>query len=66
MVVYDSFIWEDGRELVKAYSDKNMYIRQDETGLLYAEATDPADMRRTYTETDIPIEEEDEADDESE
>ena len=66
MVVYDSFIWEDGRELVKAYSDKNMYIRQDETGLLYAEATDPAEAHRTYTETDIPIEEEDEADDESE
>lgn len=46
---------EDGWVLVKTYSDAGMMVRQDETGDLYAEAVDPEQAGRTYTETDIPI-----------
>lgn len=56
MVIYEEI---SGTDLVRAYSNNNMMIRQDETGVLYTEAIDPNYMGRTYTETDIPIEEED-------
>lgn len=41
--------------LIKTTSDAGMMIRQDETGILYAEAIDPVNVGRTYTETDIPV-----------
>lgn len=43
-----------GRAFVKQYSDQNVYIERD--GAKYAEAIDPADIERTYTETDELIE----------
>ena len=43
--------------LVKTFSDAGMMIRQDESGDLYAEAVDPEFTGRTYTETNIPIDE---------
>ena len=49
---------EGGWTLVKNYSDSGMMIRQDGTGDLYGEAIDPDFTNRTYTETDIPIDEE--------
>ena len=52
--------FEDSVDLVRTYSDAGMMIRQDETGNLYAEAIDPDYMGRTYTETDIPIQTEEE------
>lgn len=55
MVIYQEI---SGTDLVCAYSNNKMMIRQDETGNLYSEAIDPVYMNRTYTETDIPIEEE--------
>lgn len=46
---------EDGR--VHTYSDAGMYIRQNETDILYEDAVDiPGHF--TYTETDIPISDE--------
>ena len=45
-----------GKDFTKKYSDKNVYIRQDQTGILYAEAIDVEDAPYTYTETDIPVE----------
>lgn len=54
MVIYQEI---SGTDLVCAYSNSKMMIRQDETGNLYSEAIDPVYMNRTYTETDIPIEE---------
>lgn len=47
-------------DLVKTYSDAGMMIIQDETGIMYAEAVDPDYMNRTYTESDIPIEQKEE------
>lgn len=43
----------NGRALTRTYSDSGYYIQRD--GVQYAEAVDPADSGRTYTETDVPI-----------
>ena len=45
----------NGRTLVRTYSDANRMIKQDGTGAVYAEAYDPADSGRTYTETEEEI-----------
>ena len=47
---------EDGVNLFKNYSDKNFYIKQDQTGNEYSEAIDVENAPYTYTETDIPAE----------
>ena len=44
-------------DFVHTYSDAGMKIRQDGTGNLYDDALDPVGANRTYTETDIPIDE---------
>ena len=41
--------------LIRTCSDKSMKIRQIGTGVEYAEAIDPVDSGRTYTETATPI-----------
>lgn len=57
MIVQERFQQDpEGWVLVRTYSDAGMMIRQDETGDLYAEAIDPEFTHRTYTETDIPVE----------
>ena len=43
------------RMLIRTYSDANLMIKQDGTGAVYAEAYDPADSGRTYTETEEEI-----------
>lgn len=45
---------EDGVVLNRTYSDRGMKIERD--GDLYDEAIDPAELSRQYTETDEPIE----------
>jgi hypothetical protein len=45
-----------GRALIRTYADAGMLIERD--GARYAEAIDPAELGRTYTETDEPIYEE--------
>lgn len=48
---------EDGVNLYRTYTDKNVYIHQEQTGAEYAiEAIDVENAPYTYTETDIPIE----------
>ena len=44
----------DGVVLNRTYSDKGMMIERD--GIRYAEAIDPAELGRTYIETDEPVE----------
>lgn len=46
----------DGKEFVRTYSDSGMMIHGGIPEADYSEACDPADLGRTYTETDIPIE----------
>ena len=43
----------DGVVLNRTYSDCGMMIERD--GVRYEEAIDPAELNRTYTETDEPI-----------
>lgn len=43
---------------VYTYSDAGMKILQVETGIVYEDALDVPDSGYTYTETDIPIEDE--------
>lgn len=45
----------NGTEFIKTYSDQKLMIERD--GAVYSEAIDPVDSGRTYTETDIKIEE---------
>lgn len=49
-----------GVVFIYTYSDAGYKIRQDGTGALYDEAYDPVDTYRTYTETDIPIDDDEE------
>lgn len=44
----------NGKAFVKTYSDIGMKVERD--GIPYAEAIDPAEFGRVYTETDTPIE----------
>lgn len=46
----------NGRDFIRTYSDSGMMIHGGVPEGDYTEATDPADLGRTYTETDIPIE----------
>lgn len=42
----------DGVSLYRTYSDTKHYIKQVETGVIYAEAIDTEDKNYTYVETD--------------
>jgi hypothetical protein len=44
-------------KLVKHYSDKNVMLLQNETGVKYSDPIDVVPCRYTYTETDEVIEE---------
>lgn len=46
------------RDFVRTYSDSGMMIHGGVPEGDYTEATDPAELGRTYTETDIPIDDE--------
>ena len=47
---------EDRVKLYRTYSDENYKIRQNETGIIYDDAIDVEESQYTYTETDIPTE----------
>lgn len=44
--------------LIRHYSDKNLLLLQNETGIKYDEAIDVVPCKYTYTETNEPIEQE--------
>ena len=50
------------KQYVRTYSDAGMMIHGGVPEADYDEAVDPAELGRTYVETDIPIEGETEAD----
>ena len=59
MVIYEDYGTNGlGVELKRAYSDQGYLIERE--GVQYDEAVDPKSLNRQYTETDIPIEIEDE------
>lgn len=55
MIRTESFYIEE-KEFIRTYSDRGMMIHGGSPESDYSEATDPAELGRTYTETDIPIE----------
>ena len=44
------------QQFIHTYSDRGMMIHGGSPEADYSEALDPAELGRTYTETDIPIE----------
>lgn len=60
MAIIAEHPWNGNDDLICHFSDKNMKIRQEETGLLFFVAVDKYPCRYTYTETDEPIPEPDE------
>ena len=46
----------NGKQFIRTFSDKGMYIHGGSPEADYSEALDPAELGRTYTETDIPVE----------
>lgn len=48
----------DGVVLNRTYSDSGFMIERD--GVRYSEAIDPAELGRTYIETDEPVEQDEE------
>lgn len=55
MIITEHFTIND-KDFIRTYSDSGYMIHGGSPEGDYAEATDPADLNRTYTETDIPIE----------
>lgn len=53
MIVRENYMIND-KPFVRTYSDKGMMVERE--GVMYAEANDPAEFGREYTETDIPVE----------
>lgn len=51
-IVYEHFT-VNGRDFVRTYSDAGRYVVGGSPEDLYIEATDPADLNRTYIEGDI-------------
>jgi hypothetical protein len=45
-----------GKQFIRTYSDNGMMIHGGSPEADYSEALDPAELGRTYTETDIPVE----------
>lgn len=54
MIITETFKIGD-RDFIRTYSDRGMMVHGGEPEGDYEEACDPADLNRTYTETDIPI-----------
>ena len=44
------------RDFIRTYSDAGLMIHGGSPEGDYSEATDPAELNRTYTETNIPVE----------
>ncbi len=55
MIQTETIIIND-KQYVRTYSDRGMMIHGGVPEGDYDEAVDPAELGRTYTETDIPIE----------
>ena len=59
MVIYEDYGTNGiGAELAIAYSDQGMMIERE--GVLYESAVDPKVEHRVYTETDIPVDRDEE------
>lgn len=53
-MIVTEFMTINSKAFVRTYSDNGYMVERD--GIRYAEAIDPAEFCRVYTETDEPIE----------
>lgn len=56
MAIVTETITINDKQFIRTYSDAGFMVHGGSPEGDYAEACDPAEMNRTYTETDIPIE----------
>ena len=60
IITEDYMVREDGVELIRRYSDRNVMIENVNTGERFEDVVDPKDSGREYKETEIEIEAESE------
>ena len=65
MIVTETFEI-NGRQFVRTYSDRGLMIHGGVPEGDYSEACDPAEFGRTYTETDIPVDDDTTVEDKAE
>ena len=56
MAIVQEHFTLNGADFIRTYSDRGMMIHGGSPEGDYSEASEPASFGRTYTETDIPIE----------
>ncbi len=56
MAIVTETITINDKQFIRTYSDAGFMIHGGSPEGDYSEATDPVELNRTYTETDIPIE----------
>ena len=61
MAIVQEHFTVDEHDFIRTYSDAGMMIHGGSPEGDYSEACDPAELGRTYTETDIPIEDDTDA-----
>ena len=61
MAIVQEHFTVNERDFIRSYSDRGLLIHGGVPEGDYSEACDPAELGRTYTETDIPIEDDTEA-----
>ena len=61
MAIVQETFYIGERQFIKTYSDRGMLIHGGEPVGDYSEAIEPTEFGRTYTETNIPIEDDTEA-----
>ena len=55
MAIIQEHFMAGKRDFIRTYSDRNVMIHGGNPEGDYSEACDPAELNRTYTDTDIPI-----------
>lgn len=65
MIVQETYITQDGRRLIRRYSDLGVYIHGGNPVGDYEDSLDPENAAVTFEETDIPIESEEISDTEA-
>ncbi len=56
MAIVTETITINDKQFIRTYSDAGFMVHGGSPEGDYSEATDPAELNRTYTETNIPIE----------
>ena len=65
MIIQETYISEDGRRLIRRYSDRGVYIHGGNPVGDYEDSIDPEDAVVSFEETDTPIDAEEISDSEA-